>query len=139
MLVCSVHPLALLEVGEIAVLVGASRYEHAQSGDARLGGRSFASNCFAQVANVGLPGGDFLRRHVAPGVFGEVVAAHEASVAHGADELLLAGVGAPVTRELVRAREPLVAPIPAAAERLLTCRGRTNEEKQVSHARFIKT
>lgn len=119
-LVCSVHPLALLEVGEKAVLVGASRYQHAQSGNARFGGRSFASDCFAEIANIGLPGGDFLRRHVAAGVFGEVIAAHEASVAHGADELLLAGVGAPVTRELVRAGKPLVTPIPAAAERLLT-------------------
>lgn len=53
-------------------------------------------------------------------MFGQVIAAHEPAVAHGAHELLLPGVGAPVTREFVGASEPLIAPVPAAAERLLT-------------------
>lgn len=36
-----------------------------------------------------------------PGVLGEVVAAHEAAVAHGAGEALLARVGAPVAGQFV--------------------------------------
>lgn len=48
-----------------------------------------------------------------------MIAAHEAPVAHGTDELLLAGVRPAVPGELVRAGEPLVASFPAAAEGLL--------------------
>lgn len=59
--------------------------------------------------------------HVAPGVFGQVVAAHEPAVAHGAGELLLPRVRAAVARQFVRARELLVAAFPRAAERLLPC------------------
>lgn len=55
------------------------------------------------------------------GVFGQVVAAHEAPVAHGAHELLLSRVRPPVARQLVRASELLVTAVPAAAEGLLTC------------------
>lgn len=54
------------------------------------------------------------------GVFGQVVAAHEAPVAHRAHKLLLARVGPPVTRELVGARKLLIAALPTATEGLLT-------------------
>lgn len=70
-------------------------------------------------------------------VLGEVVAAHEPPVAHGAHELLLAGVRPPVTRQLVGAGEPLVAAVPAAAERLLACgrEGREATSQPASHKR----
>jgi hypothetical protein len=58
---------------------------------------------------------------VAAGVLGQVVAAHEAAVAHGAGELLLPGVSAFVTGELVRACKPLVTLFPEADEGFLTC------------------
>ena len=50
------------------------------------------------------------------GVLGEVVGAHEALVADGAGEPLLAGVGAQVALQLVRAGEPLAAEQPVAHE-----------------------
>lgn len=53
-------------------------------------------------------------------MFGQVIAAHEPPVAHGTHKLLLASVRTPVTGELVRAGEPLITPVPAAAEGLLT-------------------
>lgn len=53
---------------------------------------------------------------VAARVLGQVVAAHEALVADGAAELLLARVRAVVPRQLVRARELLAAVRPAAGE-----------------------
>lgn len=55
----------------------------------------------------------------------QVVAPHEALLADGAAELLLARVRAIVPCQLVRARELLVALLPAAGERPLTCRYRT--------------
>ena len=58
---------------------------------------------------------------VAARVLGQVVAAHEALVADGAAELLLARVRAVVPRQLVRARELLVAVLPAAGEGALPC------------------
>lgn len=58
---------------------------------------------------------------MAPGMLGQVVAAHEALVADGTAELLLAGVRAVVSRQLVRARELLAAVLPAAGEGPLTC------------------
>lgn len=60
-----------------------------------------------------------------PGVFRQVVAAHEAAVAHVAHELLLPGVRAAVAGELVGAGELLVAALPVTAERLLACGERT--------------
>lgn len=53
-------------------------------------------------------------------VFGEVVAAHESALAHRTHKLLLPGVRPTVPGELVGAGEPLIAAVPAAAERLLT-------------------
>ncbi len=47
-------------------------------------------------------------------VLAQVVTAHEAIRADGAHELLLAGVRAKVTRQLVRPRERLVARLPLA-------------------------
>lgn len=58
---------------------------------------------------------------VAARVLGQVVAAHEALLADGAAELLLARVRAVVPRQLVGARELLVAVLPAAGEGPLTC------------------
>lgn len=63
-----------------------------------------------------------------PGVFGQVVAAHEAPVAHVADELLLAGVRPAVAGKLVGAGELFVAALPVTAERLFTCRRRREDE-----------
>ena len=57
---------------------------------------------------------------MSPGVLGQVVAAHEAAVAHGAGELLLAGVGALVPGEFVRACKALIAVFPHADEWFLT-------------------
>lgn len=57
---------------------------------------------------------------MAPGVFGEVIAAHETPVAHGAHKFLLAGVCTPMTGEFVGAGEPLITTVPAAAKRFLT-------------------
>lgn len=54
-------------------------------------------------------------------VFRQVVAPHEALLADGAAELLLARVRAVVPRQLVRACELLVALLPAAGEGPLTC------------------
>lgn len=49
-------------------------------------------------------------------VLGQVVRAHEAPLAHRADELLLAGVGALVAGQLVRPGEPAAAVGPLADE-----------------------
>ncbi len=54
-------------------------------------------------------------------MLGEVVGAHEAPVADGTAELLLAGVRPLVARQLVRAREATLATLPDAHERLLAC------------------
>ena len=51
----------------------------------------------------------------------QVVRSHEPLVAHRADEVLLAGVGADVARQLVRPRELLEAAVPGAGEGSLSC------------------
>lgn len=61
-----------------------------------------------------------MEARVPPGVFGQMVAPHEALVAHGTVEALLAGVRAVVTRQLVRPRELLAALWPGALKRSLT-------------------
>lgn len=58
---------------------------------------------------------------VAARVLRQVVAAHESLLADGAAELLLARVRAVVPGQLVRARELLVAVLPAAGKGPLTC------------------
>lgn len=58
------------------------------------------------------------------GVFGQVVAAHEAPVAHVADKLFLTGVRPTVAGKLIRTSKLFVAAVPVTAERLLTCRRR---------------
>lgn len=58
---------------------------------------------------------------VAARVLRQVVAAHEALLADGAAELLLAGVCAVVPRQLIGARKLLVAVLPAAGKGPLTC------------------
>lgn len=50
-----------------------------------------------------------------------MVAAHEAPVAHVADEFLLSGVRAAVAGKLIGAGKLFVAALPVAAERLFTC------------------
>lgn len=62
---------------------------------------------------------------VAPGVLGQVVAAHEAFLTQGAAELLLSGVSAVVPGQLIRASKLLVTALPVAFERPLTCREQT--------------
>lgn len=60
---------------------------------------------------------------MATGVFGQVVAAHEAPLAHTTHELFLARVCSAVARQLIGTGKLLVAAIPVAAEGLLACRG----------------
>lgn len=57
---------------------------------------------------------------VAPRVLGQVVAAHEAALAHSAGEPLLPRVRAAVAGQLVRAGKMPPAALPATAEWLLT-------------------
>lgn len=75
-------------------------------------------------------------------VFGEVIAAHESALAHRTHKLLLPGVCPSVPGELVGAGKPLIAAVPAAAERLLTCGGEEEAGKvssqQMSHVAVIK-
>lgn len=75
-------------------------------------------------------------------MFGEVIAAHESALTHGTHKLFLPGVSPPVPGELVGAGEPLIAAVPAAAERLLTYRGEEEAGKvrsqQMSHVAVIK-
>lgn len=63
-------------------------------------------------------------------MFGEVIAAHESALAHGTHKLFLPGVRPPVPGELVGAGEPLIAAVPAAAERLLTYGGRERKRRE---------
>lgn len=79
---------------------------------------------FVEVSGFGRPRGCSLGGHVTAGVFGEVVTAHEASVAHGADKLFLARVSSAMAGKLVRTGKLFIAAIPMTTERLLTCRGR---------------
>lgn len=55
----------------------------------------------AQLAHLRLPAGDPAGAPVAPGVLGQVVAAHEPPLAHGAHELLLPSVSSAVAREFI--------------------------------------
>lgn len=71
-----------------------------------------------------------------PGVFGQVVATHEAAVADVADKLLLARVRSAVAGKLIGACKLFVAALPVAAERLLAWRGReqsANSQQTLSH------
>lgn len=65
-------------------------------------------------------------------MFGEVIAAHEPPVTHGADKLLFAGVRSPVPGQLVGAGEPFITAVPAAAKRLLTYVRETNRKSLLS-------
>lgn len=56
---------------------------------------------FVEVSGFRGPRRRPLGGHVPPGVFGQVVAAHEAAVAHVADKLLLAGVRPAMAGKLV--------------------------------------
>lgn len=75
-------------------------------------------------------------------MFGEVIAAHESALAHRTHKLFLPGVRPAVPGELVGAGEPLIAAVPAAAERLLTYGGEEEVGKvrsqQMSHVAVIK-
>lgn len=66
------------------------------------------------------PRGGPLGGHVSASMLGQVVAAHEAPIAHVTHKLLLAGVCSPVAGELVGAGKLLVAALPVAAEWFLT-------------------
>lgn len=61
-----------------------------------------------------------MEARVSPGVLSQVVAPHEALLAHGTVEALLARVCAVVTRQLVRPGELLAAIRPGALEGTLT-------------------
>lgn len=61
------------------------------------------------------------------GVFRQVVAAHEAPVAHVAGKLLLACVCSAVAGKLVRTGKLFVAAVPVTAEWLLTCKQRRTD------------
>lgn len=60
--------------------------------------------------------------HVPSGMFGQVVAAHEASITHIANKLLLTSVRSAVAGKLIGARKLFVAALPVTTERLFTCR-----------------
>lgn len=55
------------------------------------------------------------------GMFCEVIATHELALAHWTHKLLLSCVGSSVTGQFIRAGKSLIATIPTAAERLLSC------------------
>ncbi len=59
-----------------------------------------------------------------PRMFGQVVAAHEASVADVANKFLLSGVSPAVTGKLIRASKLFVAALPVTAKRFFACRRR---------------
>lgn len=101
--------------------------QHALGAGRRV--RRAGSRQAAEAPELHLPGGHPFGRQVAPGVLGQVVAAHEAAVAHGAGKALLAGVCAAVPRQLVGAGEVALAALPVAAERLLACRGRQRHKQ----------
>lgn len=106
----------------LSLLVG-RRDQHADR-KCRAPVLAFGQGHFAEVSGIGGPGGRPLGGHVAAGVFGQVVASHEAAVAHVAHKLLLAGVRPAVARKLIGTSKLFVAAVPVAAERLLACRGR---------------
>lgn len=62
-------------------------------------------------------------------MLGEVIAAHEAPLAHRAGELLLPRVRPAVPGEFVRASKPPLAALPAATERLFSCKARNYKGK----------
>lgn len=95
----------MLGAGEVTVLSG-GRARPSQGVGQRL---------FGALDHTGVELG------VAPGVLGEVVAPHEALLAQGTAELLLARVRPVVARQLVRARELFKAVWPRAGEGPLTC------------------
>lgn len=101
-------------------LFGGSRYQHAEGGQGRFG-RCFANSHLVQVPYIGLPGGDLLCGHVTSSVFCEVIAAHELALTDWTHKLLFSCMGSPVTGQFIRAGKPLIAAIPTAAERLLSC------------------
>ena len=77
---------------------------------------------------------------VAPGVLGEVVAPHEALLAQGTAELLLARVRPVVARQLVRARELFKAVWPRAGEGPLTCeKGGKTGRGDTAHPRSARS
>lgn len=59
---------------------------------------------------------------MATGMLCQMVTAHEAFLTEWATELLFSSVSAVMARQLVRASKLLVAFLPAAFERPLTCR-----------------
>ena len=98
------------------------RDQHTECGDGggREGRSGLGCGHLVEGADLRLPGRNLLGGHVTAGMFGQVVAAHEAPVTHRADKLLLSCVCPPVTRQLVGASKLLVTTFPAAAEGLLT-------------------
>jgi len=62
---------------------------------------------------------------VATGMLGQMVAAHEAFLTERAAELLFSSVSAVMAGQFIRAGKLLVAFLPAAFKRPLTCRKQT--------------
>ena len=75
---------------------------------------------FVEVTRFGWPRRRPLGSDVAAGVFRQVVAAHEAPLAHVAHKLLLSGVRPPVPGEFVGTCKLFVAALPVAAEGFFT-------------------
>lgn len=88
---------------------------------------AFGQGHFVEVPGFGRPRGRPFGGHVPPGVFGQVVAAHEAAVAHVAHKLFLASVCPAVAGKLVGAGKLFIAAFPVTAEWLFTCGGRRED------------
>lgn len=75
---------------------------------------------FGQVPGPGGPRCRSFGVHVTAGVFGQVIAAHEAPLTHTTHKLLLTGVSPAVTGKLIRAGKLLLTAVPVTTERFLT-------------------
>ena len=78
-----------------------------------------------------------LEVRVAAGVLDQVVAAHEALIAEGAQEALLPSVGAGVAGELVGASKLLLAFGPGAGEGPLTCSKEREDHLTPNHLPYL--
>lgn len=74
--------------------------------------------------------------HVTAGVFGQVVAAHEAALTHTTHKLLFTGVSPAVAGELIRTGKLLLTAVPVTAEGFLTYEEdeRTKSQPSDSHS-----
>lgn len=73
-----------------------------------------------EVLDVSGPQWRSLGSHVTAGMFGQMVTAHEAPLAHAAHKLLLTGVCPAVTGKLIRTGKLFITAVPMATEGFLT-------------------